>query len=61
MSDFISSNKLKLNTAKTHLMLFSSDRMWRAALDDSVQLDTGSEIIKVENSEKYLGVLYIEI
>ena len=55
ISDFMASNKLKLNSEKTHLMLFSSDRVWRAALDDSVQLHTGSEIIKVEKSEKILG------
>ena len=52
----MSSNKLKLNSDKTHLMHFSSNRP-RADNDqnNAIQLNTGNEIINVSQSEKLLG------
>ena len=58
VAEYMSSNKLKLNGEKTHLMLLSSSHTWSNKLSDSsMKLYTGNEIIKTSQTEKLLGVL----
>ena len=56
ISDFMSNNRLKLNSDKTHLMLLATDRSWNNKVyEDSIQLNTGNESIGSSKSEKLLG------
>ena len=48
-------NKLKLNSEKTHLLLIKSDASRRLQPDLTVSLNTGSEIIHPSKNEKLLG------
>ena len=58
VAEYMSSNKLKLNGDKTHLMLLSSSHAWSNKLSDSsMKLNTGKEIIETSQTEKVLGVL----
>ena len=59
VSNFICSNKLKLNDEKTHLLLLASDRAWRSKLsEDSLELAIENNvIIKTGVSENLLGGL----
>ena len=45
-------NMLKLNSSKTHLMVFKANR----DSDTDIELDTGFEIIKPSACEKLLGM-----
>ena len=51
ISDFMSGNGLKLNSDKTHLMHFTTDR----AGSVDIQLNTGNEMINASKSENLLG------
>ena len=57
ISDFMCSNKLKLNDEKTHLMLLASDKAWRSKLShDSLALTTENGItINTGRTENLLG------
>ena len=58
VSKFMNNNKLKLNSDKTHFMIFTSDYNWRNKLDDikeNIFLDTGYEQIPISDSENLLG------
>ena len=58
VANFMGSNKLKLNGAKTHIMLLSSDSNWRTKLrEDNLTLitSTGDPPIKTSKSERLLG------
>ena len=58
ISAFMSNNKLKLNGDKTHLMLLATGNAWRSKLtDNSINLNTGQEIIGTSKTEKLLGGL----
>ena len=50
----MSNNKLKLDSEKTNLILFSYDRTWRAQ-DNVIELDTGNEVINVTETVNVLG------
>ena len=53
---FMTSNKLKLNSDKTHLMLLGTDSAWKRKLTpDSLSLNTGQEIIRTTECEQLLG------
>ena len=46
VSNFMCSNKLKLNDEKTHLLLLASDRAWRSKLsEDSLELAIENNVI----------------
>ena len=49
------SHKLKLNGDKTHMMLLLSDKARKAQEDNTINLDTGDEIISPTKCEKLLG------
>ena len=57
ISKFMSSNRLKLNDDKTHLLLLSTDKSWRSKLsDNSLVLRTESGMtINTSSSESLLG------
>ena len=59
VSDFMCSNKLKLNDEKTHLLLLATDRAWRSKLStNSLELTTENNVtIKTGVSENLLGGL----
>ena len=58
ISDYMSNNRLKLNGDKTHLMLLASSYAWSHKLnDESINLNTGNEMIKTSQNERLLGVL----
>ena len=58
ISEYMSNNRLKLNGDKTHLMLLASSYTWSNKLNnDSINLDTGNEVIKTSQTERLLGVL----
>ena len=50
----MSSNRLKLNSEKTHLMLFTNDRASNVQ-DHKIKLNTGKEVIGVSKCENILG------
>ena len=53
ISEYMNNNRLKLNGDKTHLMLLASSYTWSNKLNnDSINLDTGNEVIKT--SQEYL-------
>ena len=55
ISEYMKCHQLKLNSDKTHLMLFMSDASRKAKQDFSVTLDTQAETIHPSKSEKLLG------
>ena len=55
ISDYMASHELKLNSAKTHMLLIQSDAAKRANPTFTVELNTGSEMIQPSKSEKLLG------
>ena len=56
ISEFMSNNKLKLNSEKTHLMFFARERAWSGNIGENVvKLNTGRESIDISKSEKLLG------
>ena len=56
ISEYMNNNKLKLNGDKTHLMLLGTDYAWRNKLNEnSINLDTGDEIIATSKCEQLLG------
>ena len=58
VSEFMLSNKLKLNGDKTHLMMLATENAWRSKINDqSISLNTGQETIHCSKSEILLGGL----
>ena len=57
ISDFMCSNKLKLNDEKTKLMLLSTDRAWRSKLSDESLVLTSENGLTISTSrtENLLG------
>ena len=59
MSDFLVSNKLKLNDDKTHLMVMTTSQARLAknkrGVDIKVEITTPSKVIEASQSEKLLG------
>jgi hypothetical protein len=55
MADYMTSNKLKLNGDKTHLMVMMNNAARRHHPNFQVQLNTGQEIIEESKSERLLG------
>ena len=55
MADYMTSNKLKLNGDKTHLMVMMNDVARRHNPEFEVQMNTGQEIIEKSASEILLG------
>ena len=55
IAEYMRSHKLKLNGKKTHLMLLLSDSARKAREDNTINLDTGDEIISPTKCEKLLG------
>ena len=51
----MNSNRLKLNSGKTHLMVMMTDQMKRYRQNFGVKLDTITKIIKPTENEKMLG------
>ena len=55
MSDYLISNRLKVNTDKTHMLVMRTDAARRCQPNFTVQLYTGNEIIQPSKSELLLG------
>ena len=55
ISEYMNSNRLKLNSGKTHLMVMMTDQMKRYRQNFGVKLDTITKIIKPTENEKMLG------
>ena len=55
MSDYLISNRLKVNTDKTHMLVMRTDAARRCQPNFTVQLHTGNEIIQPSTSELLLG------
>ena len=55
MADYMTSNKLKLNGDKTHLMVMMNDAARRKNPNFQIQLDTGEKIVETSETEKLLG------
>ena len=55
IAEYMSRNKLILNSDKTHLLIMSSARKHRKYGDFAITLDTGNEIIEPKSEEKLLG------
>ena len=55
ISDYMSKNKLVLNSDKTHLLIMTSARNHKSHGNYGITLDTGTEIIEPGNEEKLLG------
>ena len=55
ISEYMSQNKLVLNTDKTHLIIMTSSKKHRTHNDYNILLNTGSEIIEPIKCEKLLG------
>ena len=55
--DYMSRNKLVLNTDKTHLLVMASRAAHRAHQNYDITLNTGTEIIKPVECEKLLGAI----
>ena len=57
ISEYMASNRLILNSDKTHLMVMTSARMHSVHQDFGIYLDTGSETILPQNEERLLGAI----
>ena len=57
IADYMSRNKLVLNTDKTHLLVMASRAGHRAHQNYDITLNTGTEIIKPVECEKLLGAI----
>ena len=55
IADYMSRNKLILNSDKTHLLIMSSARKHQRYGDFEITLDTGNKIIEPKPEEKLLG------
>ena len=55
ISEYMASNKLVLNSDKTHLLVMASDRKHKIHGNFGIRLDTGSEVILPQDQEKLLG------
>ena len=55
ISEYMSQNKLILNSDKTHLLIMSSSRKHQRFGNFEITLDTGNEIIEPKSEEKLLG------
>ena len=55
ISEYMASNKLVLNSEKTHLMVMASRAQHRLHGNYGVELDTGNEIIQPEEHDRLLG------
>ena len=55
ISEYMASNKLVLNSEKTHLMVMASRAQHRLHGNYGVRLDTGNEIIEPEEHDRLLG------
>jgi hypothetical protein len=55
ISEYMASNKLVLNSEKTHLLAMSTDRMHKIHGNFGIVLDTGMETILPQDHEKLLG------
>ena len=55
LSDYLNSNKLKLNNDKTHLILMTTAENRRLKNYPSIRIDTDTESIETTESEKLLG------
>ena len=55
IAEYMSRNKLILNSDKTHLLIMSSARKHQRYGDFAITLDTGNEIIEPKSEEKLLG------
>ena len=57
ISDYMSKNRLILNSEKTHLLIMTSARNHRSHGNYGITLDTGTEVIEPGTEEKLLGGL----
>ena len=57
ISDYMASNKLVLNSDKTHLLVMSPRNLQKKHGNYGITLDTGEEIIEPVENEKMLGCL----
>ena len=57
IADYMSRNRLVLNTDKTHLLVMASRAGHRAHQNYDITLNTGTEIIKPVEFEKLLGAI----
>jgi hypothetical protein len=55
IAEYMASNRLVLNSDKTHLLVMASSTQHRLHGNYGVQLDTGSEIILPQDNERLLG------
>ena len=55
ISDYMSQNRLVLNSEKTHLLVMTSARNHKRHENYGITLDTGTEIIEPGSEEKLLG------
>ena len=59
IAKFMTSNRLKVNGDKTHLMVMMPDQARRLKPDFSIQIEIDNEIIETSENEKMLGGLNI--
>ena len=57
ITEYMASNRLVLNTDKTHLLVMTSKKKHQRHGDYGIFLDTGSEIISPQDHEKLLGCI----
>ena len=57
IAEYMTNNKLILNSDKTHLMVMTSTKKHSIHQDFGIYLDTGTEIIFPQSEEKLLGAL----
>ena len=57
ISDYMASNKLVLNSDKTHLLVMAPRKLQKKHGNYGITLDTGEEIIEPVENEKMLGCL----
>ena len=55
IANYMSMNKLALNSDKTHLMIICTEQKHRRHLDFGITLNTGAVVIKPVSCEKLLG------
>ena len=58
MADYLTSNKLKVNEDKTHLLVMCTDQR-RRRLSSDVTIETQNHIVRATETERLLGV-YIQ-
>ena len=55
MADFLTANKLKVNSDKTHLVVMCTDQR-RRNFETNVRITTNNEVIEASETERLLGV-----